>query len=137
VLFHQTKDVRCLREPLQRLGIVTTFHDDPRVAKAELARAWLVVSSRYHGMLGALTSGTPCVVLGWSHKYVGLLRFYPRGEDWLVPEATAEALAARAAWISAPARRAAMLACIEEGNRGIAARTEAMWNEVAALESPR
>jgi colanic acid/amylovoran biosynthesis protein len=137
VLFHQTKDVRRLNGPLQRLGIVTSFHDDPRIAKARLASAWLVVSSRYHGALGALTSGTPCLVLGWSHKYAGLLRFYPRGEDWLVPEATAGAVAARGAWISAPAQRAAVLACIAEGNRDITARTEAMWDEVAGLESPR
>lgn len=137
VLFHQTRDVRRLREPLQRQGIVTTFHADPRAAKAVLATAWLVVSSRYHGALGALTSGTPCLVLGWSHKYGGLLDFYPQGEQWLVPEATPEALAARVAWMVAPGQRESVLACIAEGNRHIAARTEAMWDEVASLESAR
>jgi colanic acid/amylovoran biosynthesis protein len=137
VLFHQTKDVRRLREPLQRRGIVTTFHDDPRAAKTALARAWLVVSSRYHGAVGALTSGTPCLVLGWSHKYAGLLRFYPGGGEWLVPEATPEALAARVSWMTTPGRREAVFACIAQGNRDIAARTEAMWDEVAGLESPR
>jgi hypothetical protein len=30
-----------------------------------------------------------------------------------------------------------VLACIAEGNRDITARTEAMWDEVAGLESPR
>lgn len=137
VLFHQSRDARELRRPLERHGIVTTFHDDSRAAKAALAKAWLVVSSRYHGALGALTSGTPCLVLGWSHKYAGMLRFYPRGEEWLVPEATPAALAARVAWMTAPGRRESVLADIATGNQGIAARTEAMWDEIAALESRR
>lgn len=134
VLFHQDKDYRRLHRRLTRLGIAWMFNKDPRACKAELARAWLVVSSRYHGMIGALSSGTPCLVLGWAHKYAGYLDFYPGGQDLLIPEVSVAAVAARAAWISSPGIRDEISDRLARGNSSVAAQAEAMWDEVARLE---
>jgi hypothetical protein len=135
VLFHQDKDYRELHHRLARLGVPWMFDADPRACKAELARAWLVLSSRYHGMIGALSSGTPCLVLGWAHKYAGFLDFYPGGQDLLVTEATLAAVAERAAWIGSPDVHAAVCERLVQGNSVIVARTEAMWDQIAKLES--
>jgi hypothetical protein len=133
VLFHQARDVHELRQRLDALAVPSVFHDDPRAAKAELARAALVFSSRYHGMIGALTSGTPCLVLGWSHKYAGFLEFYPDGQQWLVPEVSAAAVAQRASWIGSAEHQAGIAQQLAAGNRDIALRSEAMWDEIAQL----
>lgn len=135
VLFHQDKDYRRLHRRLTRLGIPWTFNKDPLACKAELARAWLVLSSRYHGMIGALSSGTPCLVLGWAHKYGGFLDFYPGGRDVLIPEASVAAVAERAAWIRSPGIREEVAERLERGNRIVAAQSEIMWDRVAELES--
>jgi colanic acid/amylovoran biosynthesis protein len=135
VLFHQDKDYRRLHRRLTRLGIPWMFDKNPLACKAELAKAWLVLSSRYHGMIGALSSGTPCLVLGWAHKYGGFLDFYPGGRDLLVPEASVAAVAERAAWINSPGTREQVTDRLAQGNSSVAAQAEAMWDEVAGLES--
>jgi len=133
VLFHQAKDVRELDARLGARGIARSFHADPRQAKAELRDAHLVVSSRYHGMIGALTQGTPCLVLGWSHKYGGFLDRYSLGRQLLIGAASVEALAERLAWIGQGDHRAAVRASLEEGNAALAREAQALWDEVAGL----
>lgn len=135
VLFHQDKDYRRLHRRISRLGIPWLFNKDPLACKTELARAWLVLSSRYHGMIGAISSGTPCLVLGWAHKYGGFLDFYPGGRELLVPQPSVDAVSERAAWISSPGVRADVIKRLGEGNHAIAAQSELMWDSIAGLES--
>lgn len=137
VLFHQDKDYRRLNKRLSRLGIPWVFNKDPLACKAEFARAWLVLSSRYHGMIGALSSGTPCLVLGWAHKYGGFLDFYPGGRELLVREASVDAVMERAAWICSPEVREDVIQRLVRGNREVAAQAELMWDQIARLESVR
>jgi len=42
---------------------------DARALKAVVGRHRLAVTSRFHGMIAALDTATPVLVLGWSHKY--------------------------------------------------------------------
>ncbi|MHB9140070.1 MAG: polysaccharide pyruvyl transferase family protein [Victivallaceae bacterium] len=35
-----------------------------------------VVTSRFHAMVGALSCGKPIIVLGWSHKYLEIMRLF-------------------------------------------------------------
>jgi len=137
VLFHQDKDYRRLHRRLSRLGIPWVFNKDPLACKTELARAWLVFSSRYHGMIGAISSGTPCLVLGWAHKYGGFLDFYPGGRELLVAQPSIDAVAERAAWINTPEVREGVIRRLVQGNRAIAAQSELMWDQIASLETSR
>lgn len=41
--------------------------------REEISRHRLAVSSRFHGMIGALETETPVLVIGWSHKYLEVL----------------------------------------------------------------
>lgn len=52
--------------------------DEPSalVTKAIIANAKLVISSRFHGLVSALSSGVPALACGWSHKYLELLNDY-------------------------------------------------------------
>jgi colanic acid/amylovoran biosynthesis protein len=53
---------------------------DPLAIKSFIAHSRLIVASRYHSVVGALSSGVPAIVLGWAHKYDTLL------DDFNVPD---------------------------------------------------
>jgi len=50
--------------------------DSPLILKGYLAQARLVISSRFHALVGALSQGVPSIAVGWSHKYDLLLQDY-------------------------------------------------------------
>ena len=53
---------------------------DPTRLKAWIARAELIVASRFHAVVAALSTGTPSITLGWAHKYEYLHRDFQVGE---------------------------------------------------------
>jgi colanic acid/amylovoran biosynthesis protein len=48
----------------------------PVDTKAVIAAAEMIVTSRFHGLVSALSSGVPALACGWSHKYQALLGDY-------------------------------------------------------------
>jgi colanic acid/amylovoran biosynthesis protein len=65
--------------------------------KGRLGTAQLVVASRFHALLGALSQGVPAIALGWSHKYAELFRDFDCSElapsdDSTVPSLIHDAL---------------------------------------------
>ncbi|MGH8868023.1 MAG: polysaccharide pyruvyl transferase family protein [Actinomycetes bacterium] len=56
---------------------------DARRLRALVSRARLVLTSRFHGMVSALATGTPTVVLGWSHKYTEVLADFGQDDAFL------------------------------------------------------
>jgi len=58
---------------------IVTEHN-PQVLKWILGGACLVIGSRFHSLVSALSMGVPAIALGWAHKYDALL------SDFAVPE---------------------------------------------------
>lgn len=49
---------------------------DPRKFKYILSKAKWVISSRYHAVVGAVSSGVPAIAIGWNPKYESFLNLY-------------------------------------------------------------
>lgn len=57
----------------KRVVAMTGNYTAPQI-KSIISRLDLLIGSRFHALVGALSSHVPVVALGWSHKYVELLR---------------------------------------------------------------
>lgn len=63
--------------------ILDVLHMTSTQLKNEIAACEVVVASRYHTCVAALSSGTPVLVLGWHYKYQELLSLYSQNA-WLI-----------------------------------------------------
>jgi polysaccharide pyruvyl transferase WcaK-like protein len=54
--------------------IAMTEDYSARQIKSVISKLDLLIGSRFHALVGAISSNVPVVALGWSHKYVELLR---------------------------------------------------------------
>lgn len=80
VVVHEFSD-RALAGMVQsQTGARVFEHSDPLVLKRALSDARLVLASRFHAVVSSLSSETPVVAFGWSHKYEELMA------DFGVPE---------------------------------------------------
>jgi polysaccharide pyruvyl transferase WcaK-like protein len=132
VVLHDAVEDRALLPGLSAAAkAVPVFtSDDPLVLKGVLGLASLVIGSRFHALVGAMSQGVPCIGAGWSHKYRWLF------EDFGCPDHLLDDLAdcSRADELIAqscdPERRRELTARIRECGAVQAAQVASMWREV-------
>ena len=74
IVLHEPKADKDIGEELsRRLEAPVLAPDDARDLKALIGGATAVVTSRFHGLVSALSTGVPAMAVGWSHKYTELL----------------------------------------------------------------
>jgi colanic acid/amylovoran biosynthesis protein len=100
--------------------------------KAALARAELVVSSRFHGVVSGLVEGVPTLCTSWSHKYGELLKEHGRPGSALDVRNPAKAVATVIDALERPADYVSAPGCIEAVRR----RTQGMWDEIFSILPP-
>lgn len=86
LLLHEgSRDTAIAAAVNDRLRTALDVIDEPSAltTKAVIGAAELVVSSRFHGLVSALSSGVPGLACGWSHKYRELMGDYGC-EDFVV-----------------------------------------------------
>jgi polysaccharide pyruvyl transferase WcaK-like protein len=67
-----------------RVEIIDSAHMSSTELKNVIASCEVVIASRYHSCVAALSSGVPTLVVGWHYKYEELLHWY--GQDkWGIP----------------------------------------------------
>lgn len=104
----------------------------PLVTKAVIAAADVCVSSRFHGLVSALSSGVPSLACGWTHKYAELMADYgcpAFNIDLSDPQAWPAQLDALIAAAQQGTLRAALLQAAQDQRL----QSEAMWRSVFAL----
>ena len=104
-------------------------HADPLVLKGWLAQARGVVGSRFHALVSALSSGTPAISLGWSHKYGELMADYGLEAYNLTPGDLGQLESAIQLWSDVDAS-AALRSQIVARSVAIKADVKDMWSHV-------
>ncbi|MDK2890656.1 MAG: hypothetical protein PWR21_1288 [Methanoculleus sp.] len=75
-----------LKEEDINVDIVDSSHMSSKELKNVIASCEVIVASRYHSCVAALSSGVPTLVVGWHYKYEELLRWYGQ-DEWGIPTA--------------------------------------------------
>lgn len=133
VLLHESnKDVALAKNLQDSIGrkLDVVSEPDPLKLKGIIGSCSAVISSRFHGLVSALSQGVPAIATGWSHKYSTLMKEY--GLAWATIEvATSEedirSAIERLLRISESPTDREYLVQLGEVQR---ARTESMWNNV-------
>lgn len=108
-------------------GLEVIDEPDPLALKGVVGAAEVVVASRFHGCVAALSQGVRCLATSWSHKYGALFRDFGV-PSWVVDVPDAAAAQQRLASLLAEPRPAVLAARRE----ALAARVEALWERVFA-----
>lgn len=132
LLNHGGPDDRPLCERLAGAlgGAAVIEEPDPLATKGVIGAAGMVVSSRFHGCVNAMSQAVPCLGTTWSHKYAALFADFDAGE-WLLKAADAAGALGRFERLLAV--REAHAVRLGERSAALAREVEAMWDRVGAI----
>jgi colanic acid/amylovoran biosynthesis protein len=100
--------------------------------KQYLGESHLVIASRFHALMGALSQGVPSIGTSWSHKYEMLFDEY--GCPEMLLDVTADTEATRACVNRATAQhRTELVDRLHKHAREMRRQTESMWKYVDNL----
>jgi colanic acid/amylovoran biosynthesis protein len=92
-----------------------------------------VISSRYHGLISALSQGTPSLASGWSHKYEMLFEEYGVPEGCLSVSIESKALNKQIRRITDDDSQKEIITKITKASNMYKEQTEAMWKKVFSV----
>lgn len=136
ILLHDTRIDESIVSPLAReyqrpLRVVQ--ESDPKKLKAILGTARLVVGSRFHALVSALSQGVPTIAVGWSHKYEMLLADYGCPECRLSPSSGETEIRKTIGLAADDASRLRLIKQLSTSLTAIIERVLEMWHEVDSL----
>jgi len=136
VIAHEPMDQRYAERLLTEFGqsVAIEADTDPIRTKALVGGASLVVSSRYHGLVNALSQCVPAIGTSWSHKYEQLFADYGCDDSlWDVGDPIAVSMKLDS-WLE---RRSLTIRRkeLQEPAETIKADARAMWRKVKAAVS--
>lgn len=135
VVLHDSGDEDVLRmlqaEYAGHLDVVR--EDDPRVLKGILGRSHVVVASRYHALVSALSQGVPSLATTWSHKYETLFEDYNCPALVVTSEDTTDDCEAKLDLLLEPTSRQQLISVIQQAAQSQKEATARLWDKVTRL----
>ena len=101
----------------------------PVQLKGVLGTARLVIGSRFHALVGALSQAVPTLACGWSHKYDQLMRQFDCPEC-LLQVTDGDRLPEKLAALLDPPQRERLVARLHAAGRRLKAQIDSMWSAV-------
>lgn len=101
--------------------------EDPLAVKAYIGGASLVVSSRFHGAINALSQGVPCIATSWSHKYRQMMQDFGM-EDYCIETLTPESL--QQSMTQLLANKEAACAQLKARKDALQQQNQQMWQQI-------
>lgn len=98
--------------------------------KALIGSSQLVVSSRFHGTINALSQGVPVLATSWAHKYEHVLADYGVPDALIDPRVGDAGLSRALRRLIEPESRARIVRRLRQGEADRRARVGGMWDEV-------
>lgn len=132
ILVHETKDVKLCKQLQAEVShsVPVVEENNPLYLKGIIGKCFLVVGSRFHGLVSALSQGVPCLGAGWSHKYQMLFESYSCSHlSANIEDNFEENLAKLNSIIDEPTRAKTIEAIAQAAEREEAL-SRAMWTEV-------
>ena len=138
LLLHEEEDDELASDIQEHVERDIPVHQktDPVALKRFLGESHLVVGSRFHALVGALSQGVPAIGTSWSHKYEMLFEKYGCSDMLLSVSADEEEVRTRLAK-AAGSERADLVARLDEHRARLKEETRAMWrgvNEILGRE---
>lgn len=133
ILIHETDKDYDLAITVQNIlaqPIEVIFEKNPLYIKGIIGLSSLVISSRYHGLVSALSQGIPCLGTGWSHKYQMLFEDYGCPECLVSTLETKDILTDRIMQITEEPRRSNIINRLRASSREHKELTQEMWDYV-------
>jgi colanic acid/amylovoran biosynthesis protein len=134
IVLHERMDTETIAALQDRLParLPVIADPDPLALKGIIGQAAVVVGSRFHALVSALSQGVPALGIGWSHKYQMLFEDYGLGRMVVDPTLAGPELAALLEQLTGPSagtlRRELLQAAEDER-----VRSAAMWSDVEAM----
>lgn len=136
ILVHEGANDLMLAEKIrdavsQDVQIIKEAH--PLKIKGILGVSTGTVGSRFHGLVSALSQGTPALATGWSHKYQMLFQDYGFPEGLLNVHMTQDELQKTMDLIIDETSKQNVIKKIQSNSHILKKETEKMWHEVKNL----
>lgn len=135
LMLHERGDVQtiaALQDRLDERAPVIRFPSALHL-KGVIGRAHLVVGSRFHALVSALSQGVPALGVGWSHKYEMLFSDYGCVDRVVDPTAGTAGLLEHLAALSEGPERQRLVRQLRASASVEEERARAMWSEVHAV----
>jgi len=109
---------------------------DPLLLKGILGNSYIVIGSRYHSLVGALSQGVPSLGTGWSHKYHALFEDYSCPEYLVSPLDSFDKVSEKLDFLIHDPNRSILAKELMEKSEFHKKKVEIMWSEVREFLFP-
>jgi len=136
ILVHEGANDLMLAEKIrdavsQDIQIIKETH--PLKIKGILGASSGTVGSRFHGLVSALSQGTPALGTGWSHKYQMLFEDYGFPEGLLNVHMTKEEMHKTMDLILEENSKSKVIETLQKNSKRLKQESEKMWSEVMSV----